>query len=150
MSKWSSLRNSIYNNSYCWIISALQKILGASWNDIWASKCLSFSLPEWKAVKMTFFAPWIHCLILHKKIDWYYELNISASYQSPKYSFRCCNNGCCPTINKFTSFFNLLTKQTTCCHAHSKNYLNTLECCTLMPVHQSYLSHCKLLPNEKS
>lgn len=79
-----------------------------------------------------------------------YKINISASYQSPKYSFRCCNNGCCPTIHKFTSsFLNSLTKQRICSHDHS-NYFNTLECCTLMPVHQSYLSHCTLPPNEKT
>ena len=35
----------------CDINSASQKVFGASWSDI--------SLPEWQAVKMTFFAPCI-------------------------------------------------------------------------------------------
>ena len=41
----------------CEINSARQRAFGASWNDIWASNAF-FSLPEWQAVKMTFFAPW--------------------------------------------------------------------------------------------
>ena len=41
----------------CEINSARQRAFGASWNDVWASNAF-FSLPEWQAVKMTFFAPW--------------------------------------------------------------------------------------------
>ena len=41
----------------CEINSAHQRAFGASWNDVWASNAF-FSLPEWQAVKMTFFAPW--------------------------------------------------------------------------------------------
>ena len=48
-------------NSYCEINSAHQKMFGASWNDVWLVITASFSLPEWLAVKMTFFAPWEGC-----------------------------------------------------------------------------------------
>ena len=41
----------------CEINPARQRAFGASWNDVWASNAF-FSLPEWQAVKMTFFAPW--------------------------------------------------------------------------------------------
>ena len=41
----------------CEINSARQRAFGASCNDVWASNAF-FSLPEWQAVKMTFFAPW--------------------------------------------------------------------------------------------
>ena len=67
-----------------WNQSAHQNVSGASWNDAWASKCLSFSLPGWQAVKMIFFAPckifktqvepqaageWFHC-----KAGWFLRL----------------------------------------------------------------------------
>ena len=37
--------------------SAHQNVFGASLNDVWAIVNVSFSLPEWQAVKMIFFAP---------------------------------------------------------------------------------------------
>ena len=40
------------------INSAHQKVFGASFNDVWASKCyLQLARMEWQAVKLTFFAP---------------------------------------------------------------------------------------------
>ena len=39
--------------------SACQNVPGASWNSIWASINATFSLPEWQALKMIFFAPWV-------------------------------------------------------------------------------------------
>jgi len=41
----------------CEINSACKKAFGASWNDVWASKCYLQLMPEWQAVKMLFFAP---------------------------------------------------------------------------------------------
>ena len=35
----------------------IKTFFGASWNDVWAIVNVSFSLPEWQAVKMIFFAP---------------------------------------------------------------------------------------------
>ena len=40
-------------------ILLIKKGFGASWNDLWASTYASYSLPEWQAVKLTFFAPWL-------------------------------------------------------------------------------------------
>ena len=40
-------------------ILPIKKGFGASWNDLWASTYASYSLPEWQAVKLTFFAPWL-------------------------------------------------------------------------------------------
>ena len=42
----------------CEINSAHQKILGAIVEMTFGPVNASFSLPEWQAVKMTFFAPW--------------------------------------------------------------------------------------------
>ena len=47
----------------CEINSAHQNVFGASQNDVWASICYSFNLPEWQALKMTFFAPWVLWLV---------------------------------------------------------------------------------------
>ena len=40
-----------------WNQSAHQNVFVASWNDVWAIVNVSFSLSEWQAVKMIFFAP---------------------------------------------------------------------------------------------
>ena len=37
----------------------MKKGIEASWNDLWASDA-SYSLPEWQAVKLTFFVSWQH------------------------------------------------------------------------------------------
>ena len=37
--------------------SSHQRVFGASWNEFWLEHA-SYSLPEWQAVKLTFFVPW--------------------------------------------------------------------------------------------
>ena len=69
-------------NSYCEINSAHQKMFGASWNDVWLVITASFSLPEWLAVKMTFFAPWEGCSPDHGSFPIWFISVISTGFVS--------------------------------------------------------------------
>ena len=68
----------------CEINSAHQNVFGASWNDVWASIYYStFSLPEWQALKMTFFAPWYK---LSTKTYFMYFLSCGCHYKCPQHN----------------------------------------------------------------
>ena len=64
---------------------AHQNVFGASWNDVWlVTFNVSFSLPKWQAVKMTFFAPcaWDARLVsFHTTTKCPLEMNIKASHR---------------------------------------------------------------------
>ena len=77
----------VSNTEELWNQSAPKNVFEARWNDVWLVN-VSFSLPEWQAVKMTFFAP---CLSFKLRLTanpffwkwrvFYARIKISISHQ---------------------------------------------------------------------
>ena len=56
--KWSFKEFKLHKNCVINPAYQIEKVFGASWNEFWASTYqLSYSLPEWQAVKLTFLTP---------------------------------------------------------------------------------------------